>query len=41
MAVAGFIFENYDLVPAGAGTAIVNLYAPEFAKKKLPVAKET
>lgn len=32
-AVAEFIFENYDLVPPGVGTTIVNAYAPEFAKK--------
>lgn len=35
-AVAAFIFEHYDLVPAGVGTAIVNAYAPEFAKKYAP-----
>jgi hypothetical protein len=31
--VAAFLFEHYDLVPAGVGTAILNAYAPEFAKK--------
>lgn len=34
--VANFIFEHYDLVPAGLGAAIYHAYAPEFAKKYAP-----
>lgn len=41
MAVAEFIFEHYDLVPAGVGTAIVNAYGPEFAKKYAHHEQET
>lgn len=32
--IAAWIMDNFDLVPKGVGKAIIEGYAPEFAKKK-------